>query len=370
MRILMLSHYMLPHRGGIEFVVDRLSQDIAEYGHKVTVLSSHWGTAPMREEQGNRTIIRLVAVDPFRKMGVHYPLFSPHVLPIFIRCARDADIIHAHGMLYLTTFWGLLLARYLKRASVLTEHAGFVPYEKRSLEFAERFAVSTIGVWNLKLSQQVIAHEPIVLEYLQRFHLSHLSLIPLGVDTRIFQPLPPEARERLRRELGWDDRPKVLFVGNFVLRKRVDLLLQASDPAFDIVLCGEGYPALSHPHLLIYPPLGHQNLVQLYQAADLFVVPSSVETFCIVAYEAMACGLPVVMTTDLMHLTIAQSNLVTFAEPTPSGLREAIMELLSDQPRRVRIGQASAEWVRAYFSWEQCVKGHLELYQALLESRG
>lgn len=257
----------------------------------------------------------------------------------------------------------------MQRASVLTEHAGFVPYEKRFLETVERLGISTLGIWNLKLSQRVLVHEQAVWDYLQQLCKSHLQLIPLGVDTRIFRPIPLRERENLRRKLGWDERPKILFVGNYVLRKRITLLLQASDPTFDIVLCGEGYPPISHPHLLVYPPLGHQDLTQLYQAADIFVVPSSVETFCIVAYEAMACGLPVIMTTDLAHLTIAQSDLVSLVEPAPDSLRKAILELLRDREKRLYIGHVSAEWVRIHFSWERCVERHLELYGVLLASR-
>ncbi|MCS7179073.1 MAG: glycosyltransferase family 4 protein [Anaerolineae bacterium] len=365
----MLSHYMLPHRGGIEIIVDRLSRDIAEQGYEVTVISSRWGQAPRYEVQNHRRILRVAAIDPLRKRGAHYPLFSPQIVPLLVYWMKHSDIVHAHGMLYLTTFLGITLARCLKRASVLTEHAGFVAYENRMLEMAQKMAISTIGLWNLKLSQQVLVHEHVVEEYLRRFCLSHLHLIPLGVDTRIFHPVSVDTRRYLRTILGWDDRPKVLFVGNFVLRKRVELLLQASDPAFDVVLCGEGYPLISQPHILIYPPLSHPDLVRLYQAADLFVVPSSIETFCIVAYEAMACGLPVVMTTDLLHLSIAQSNLITFVDPTPSSLRQAILELLRDPGLRFRTGEASAEWVRAHFSWEQCVKQHMRLYEALLESR-
>ncbi|RME87797.1 MAG: glycosyltransferase family 1 protein [Anaerolineae bacterium] len=369
MNILMTSHYTLPHRGGIEIIIEKLSLALAKEGNDVRVVSSR---IPGQEHYNrpSRTLIGIPAFDPFKNWGVHYPLFAPSLLSVLYRSVRWADVVHVQGMLYLNSVFALLLARALHRPAILTEHAGFVPYERALFNTVQKIATATIGRLSLALSDIIVVPDTIVQEILVRRFLvpsAKIVRIPLGVDTSLFHPLTPNEKERLRRALGWDTRPKVLFIGNLVARKRVHLLLDALSERFDVVLCGEGYPkTFSTKQVLLYPPAKHEELVKLYQAADLFVVPSKVETFSIVSYEAMACGLPVIMTEDLHHLTIAQSGLVTFVPATAVHLREAIHDFLDHPHQRTNIGQNSARWVREHFSWQATVAQHADLYRTLL----
>lgn len=372
MRILMTSHYTLPHRGGIETIIEKLSLALNEHGIEVRIVSSMVEGQTAFDRPG-REIIGIPAFDPLRRHGVHYPIFAPALFSVLYREARQADLIHVQGMLYMNSFLALLFARLLGRPAVLTEHAGFVRYTRAFFNFIQSIGVQTIGRLSLALSDVVIVPDVIVQRILEE-ELGVLPRkivrIPLGVDTDIFHPLTEEEKRSLRMTLGWDERPKVLFVGNYVARKRIPLLLEALSDRFDLVLCGEGYSRADLPsRVMLYPPLGHEKLAQLYQAADLFVVPSSVETFAIVAYEAMACGLPVIMTDDLLHLTVRDSGLVEFVSPTAAGLRMAIHNLLDQPLERRRRGQESARWVREHFDWKVSVQQHLELYRSLLRLR-
>lgn len=372
MKILLTSHYTLPHRGGIETIIEKLSLALAGQGHQVRVVSSKF-EGQSAFGQPRRQILGIPAFDPLKSHGVHYPIFSPSLLPILYREVRCAAIVHAQGMLYLNSLLALLLARLLRRPSLLTEHAGYVPYSSSFFNFIQTLAVHTLGRLSLALSDVIIVPDVIVQQILEtQFGVPSrkIARIPLGVDTELFRPLPPDEKSALRAALGWDERPKILFVGNYVARKRIALLLETLSEQFDLVLCGEGYETANlPPQVYLYPPLGHEQLVQLYQAADLFVVPSSVETFAIVAYEAMACGLPVLMTEDLLHLTIRESGLVEFTPPAAADLRQAIHRLLASPAERSRIGDESARWVETRFSWSASIARHVELYYSLLRSK-
>jgi len=368
--ILLTCHYTLPHYGGVEIVVDKLAQALERHGHKVTIISGRGG-GPVYEVTGSREIIRVRSIDPLHPFRAHYPIFSPTLIPLLIRNIQKVEIVHAHGMLYQNSLLSLLLSRRAGVPTVLTDHGSVVPYKRVFLDVVKRAVILTLGRLALSSSDIVIVHDAEthkIVASLMGHKNNRLIQIQLGVDTTIFRPIPNEQKEVLRAELGWDERPKVLFVGNFVARKRVELLLEASDDRFDIVLCGEGtLPAtMTRPNLLVYPAMAHEQLVKVYQAADLFVVPSKVETFCLVAFEAMACGLPVIMTYDLHHLSIAQSGLVTFVSPTPQDLRQAILDLLADRQRMNELSRKGVDWVRQHFSWELCVKQHLALYEQLL----
>ncbi len=370
MKILMTSHYTLPHRGGIETVIEKLSRTLAERGHEIRILSSKID-GQTDFDLPTRRVIGVPAFDPLKNSGVHYPLFSPALIPLLWREARWAEIVHVQGMLYLNSVLALLFARLLRRPAVLTEHAGYVQYSRPLFNFIQRIAVHTLGRLSLALSQIVIVPDVIVQDILEKeFGVSAAKIrrVPFGVDTALFHPISEQEKQRLRAELGWDERPKVLFVGNYVARKRISLLVQAASDRFDLVLCGEGYETARLPSFVrVYPPQNHERLARLYQAADLFVVPSSVETFAIVAYEAMACGLPVIMTEDLSHLTIRESQLVRFCPPQPDALCRTIHELLDSPQERQRLGLASAAWVQQYFSWHECIVHHEIVYSLLLK---
>ncbi|MEJ5241524.1 MAG: glycosyltransferase family 4 protein [Anaerolineales bacterium] len=373
MKVLLASHYTLPHRGGIETIIEKLSLGLATRNHQVRVVSSRVEGQEMFNSP-NRQIIGVRAWDPLRRVGVHYPLFAPSLLLVLFRAVRWAQVVHVQGMLYQNSLLALLLGKLLRRPTVLTEHAGFVPYEQRAFNILQSIFVPILGRFSLWLSERVIVPDTIVQEILAaRFphFASKIVRIPLGVDTTLFHPVNAIEKQRLRSELGFDDRPKILFVGNFVARKRIPLLVEALPAECDLILCGEGTPPSNlPPNVFVYPPQGHAQLAKFYQAADLFVVPSSVETFAIAAYEAMACGLPVIMTQDLAHLTIKESGLVIFTPPNANDLHQTIQDLMQNEQIRTRLGEESAQWVKENYSWDAVVNRHIEEYQALLTLKG
>ena len=371
MKILMISHYMLPHRGGIEIIIEKLSSALAGEGHEVRIVAGSV-EASSRRIDGNREILGYHVFDPLKRYGVHYPLFPPSALKAIHEGVLWADVVHAQGMLYINSLLAAWLARASNRPTVLTEHAGFVPYSHWALNWSQRVAVNSIGKLTLAQNDRIVVPDQIVADILIddiRVPSQKIVKIPLGIDAEFFRPIDAQSKERLRAELQWDSKPKILFIGNFVARKRIELLLKTACDRFDIVLCGEGTPPSPLPkQVKLYPAQDHGGVLRLYQASDLFVVPSSVETFSIVAYEAMACGLPVLMTDDLRHLTIAQSGLVHFVPANCRALLDAILGFVDDPSKTQRIGRLSADWVRENYSWRRTVNEHLLVYTSVLNA--
>lgn len=372
MNVLMVSHYILPHNGGIEIIIEKLSSALALQGHQVRIIGG-LVDRPLHQLEARREIIGFKVWDPLKNFGVHYPLFPPFALSALHNGVRWADVVHVQGMLYPNSLAAIWMARTMRKPAILTEHAGFVPYTRRMLNAAQSLAVGSAGQLSLRLSDRIIVPDTIVKDILIRslgVESRKIVQIPLGVDADFFRPLSDHEKQRTRMELGWDEKPKILFVGNFVARKRLPLLLAAASNSFDIILCGEGTPPSPLPsQAKVYPAMAHPELVRLYQSADLFVVPSSVETFAIVAFEAMACGLPVIMTDDLKHLTIAKSDLVSFVPPDASAMQAKILALIGDPDRLKRVAAASVEWVKQHFSWQSSVRQHVQLYQELCGTR-
>ena len=117
-------------------------------------------------------------------------------------------------------------------------------------------------------------------------------------------------RSAVRARLGWGDDPCILFVGRLLALKQVDTLIQAfarvaSRMPAQLVIAGDGPKRQALECLARELNVAERvrfcgfvspdALIPLYCAADLFVLPSSDETWGVVVLEALATGLPVIV---------------------------------------------------------------------------
>ena len=170
-----------------------------------------------------------------------------------------------------------------------------------------------------------------------------------GVDAALFHPGPAaEARARLGLEA---DGPAVLFVGNLLPVKGLDVLVEAcallagDGVAFTAYLVGQGPEGARLGRRIarlglegrfeLVGPRTHDALPDWYRAADVFALPSRSEGVPTVLLEAAACGLPFVASRvggipEVAHL--APSRLVPPGAPGP--LAEALRHFLVERPDR------------------------------------
>jgi glycosyltransferase involved in cell wall biosynthesis len=376
MKILFLSHYALPHIGGIEVVVDQLAREMAARGHEVTHIASEC----LRREQAISAepppyaVIRVPAANVLaRTLQLPYPLFQPLALARAVRrVCHDADVVHAHGMLYMPCAIGLRVARRESDAvRILTEHAGYIEYANPLLDAIERTAMRTIGRATVRAAEGIVVVGTRVEKEMQDVARVPVVKIENGVDLDRFRPADDEERLRLRQELGWDEQPRVLFVGRIVERKGAPLAIAAAKLAgtFRLAIAG---PGATDDVENTYDHLGAPDdgtLAKIYRAADAFLLPSHGEGgLPLTAREAMASGLPVILRDDPTYraaLDPAPAG-VRFAAPEPRAIADAVTEVLA-------LGAAARDHVAAYarehFRWSRTVDEHLRFYERLRAQR-
>lgn len=376
MKIVFLSHYAHPHIGGIEVVVDQLARELAERGHAVT----HIASGCLRREQvipaepPPYEVIRLPATNVLAAtLELPYPLFEPLTLARAIRRAcRDADVVHAHGMLYMPCAIGLRIARRESDAlRVLTEHAGYIKYANPLLDAIERAAMRTIGRATVRAAEGiVVVGTRVETEMTASAHVP-VARIENGVDLNRFRPANAEERRQLRKDFGWDEQPRVLFVGRIVERKGAPLAIAAAKLAgtFRLAIAGPGAADAADNS---YDHLGapdDDTLAKIYRAADAFLLPSHGEGgFPLTAREAMASGLPVILRDDATYraaLDPAPAG-VRFVAPEPRAIAGAIAEVLA-LAAGARDGVAA--YAREHFRWSRTVDEHLRFYERLQAQR-
>lgn len=211
-----------------------------------------------------------------------------------------------------------------------------------------------------------------------------IRIVPNGVDPQRFKPAL--GTERVRRQIGINSKPCVLFVGRLIPRKGLSFLIEAarqvvkefSETIFLIV--GDG-PLKNHlisylekiglsSSFVFLGDVSEKVLPALYNCADVFALPSIQEGQGIALLEAQATGRPVVAF-DVGGVKEAMLDGETgfLVKPDSRELAEAISKLLSDNPLRERMGSKGREFVSNNLSWDVCAQKMLRVYrEALLAS--
>jgi glycosyltransferase involved in cell wall biosynthesis len=105
--------------------------------------------------------------------------------------------------------------------------------------------------------------------------------------------------------------------------------------------------------------------LSLYEAADVFALPTHGENFGLVLPESLACGTPIVTTkgTDIWpELQAAGARLCT---TDPASIADAIASLLADPPLARELGRRGREWVLSFLDPDRLAGEYERLYHRL-----
>ena len=180
-----------------------------------------------------------------------------------------------------------------------------------------------------------------------------IRIVPPGVDD-VFRPLDdPERLAARRRSYFADGRPYVLFVGKMTARRHVPDLVDAfagfvnrQRAPHGLVLVGpdtvghslpERFAALGIADRVHWKQFAtHAELLEAYNAADVFVYPSDYEGFGMPVLEAIACGTPTI-TLDNSAFPEFAGGIAYFArDGSAAALEDALREVLSSSEIRER----------------------------------
>jgi glycosyltransferase involved in cell wall biosynthesis len=259
---------------------------------------------------------------------------------------------------------------------VLTEHVGHVPYESALLDRVESAAIRTLGRLSVRAAETVVVlNRKVGVEIEALGPRGPVVTIPNGIDTTLFRPPLNGEREALRRELGWDDQPRVLFVGRLVAKKGLDTALAATvaaEGSYRLVVAGPGpLQPQGARNVDVLGPIPSERVAELYRAADALLLPSRGEGFPVAVQEAMASGLPVVMSNDpsYRHYLNGAGAGVRLVPPVPAVIAQTLRSLVSDRDAWTAASEAVTRHAATAFAWDEAADRHERLYEELLAAR-
>lgn len=194
-------------------------------------------------------------------------------------------------------------------------------------------------------------------------------IVPNGIDTDRFHPLPGVARVpgRIIATTSADTPLKGMYHllhALAKLRRKRDLqLVVVGAPRKNggvvrlVRRLGLG------AHVRFTGPISQAAFVREYARATLAVVPSVYEGFGLPAGEAMACGVPVVSTTGGALPEVVGDAGLLVPPADPDALAAAIAALLDDPGRAARLGRAGFERVHRQFTWRRAAERTVAVYR-------
>ena len=116
--------------------------------------------------------------------------------------------------------------------------------------------------------------------------------------------------------------------------------------------------------------MNHKKLPGVFAACDLYVQPSLVEPFGVVALEAAACGKPIVASDVPGLRRVVTSEMGVLIPPgDAAALADAIQGLLSRPDLRNEMGRRARQYVKANYSWRSVAQRTVACYQEVLAGR-
>ena len=412
LRIAMLSYHTCPlailggkDTGGMNVYVRELTRQFGRIGIHVDVFTrsqdEHVPHVVHELGYGNRVVHVPAGPEvplPKREMAEYIPQFVEGIKQFVAEKDIQYDLIHSHYWMSglaaeaLSDAWGKVpivhmfhtlgeMKNRIARSEDEREGAYRIDGEKRVIARVDRIIASTLA-------------EQTQLQFLYKANKRKITIIPPGVDTSHFYPIP---MDEARQYLGVDpDNKLVLFVGRIEPLKGLDTLVKAISwrrtfkPGQVTLAIIGGDPDASPQEMsaemariqklcddlcmgrmvVFLGKRAQDTLPYYYSAADVLVMPSHYESFGMVALEAMACGTPVIASQvgGLAFLVKDGETGYHVPDQDPEALCEKLLDILSDPHQREKMGLRAAEYARDY-AWANIANQMLEVYKSLVEGR-
>ena len=324
--------------------------------------------------------------------------FAEEILSFAEKKDIKYDLIHAHYWMsgivgkLLKEQWQIPMIQMFHTLGAMKQRIGRSPEEREGKNRIEGEKQVMAAVDRVIAATEA---ERSQLEILYGLNHQRVTIIPPGVNTNHFYPIP---EDEAKEAIGILPKDRMaLFVGRIEPLKGVDTLIQSmaivkercltfTCPDYLVIIGGDPDASedqmteemrrlqdlcqeLGLDEMVLF--LGKQDqktLPYYYSAAEVVVMPSHYESFGMVALEAMACGTPVIASQVGGLAYLVQEGETGYFVPSqdPEAMADRLRLLFIDEDLRKRIGTQAAAYALD-FSWDKITEQVLDVYQDLTD---
>ena len=329
------------HHGGVAYQVHKIAQKLSEE-YDITVFA-------MNKTNLNHVFKNIPITIP--RILENFRFFQLTLFPLYVRLQnfRKFDLIHAHGDDYLfffvdkpilRTFYGSAFGEFKTASSV-----------QRKIHQFLRYFTEFISGFHAKINVSISFSTKKYLPFIDR-------VIPCGIDLQKFKPSDEKS-----------ENPSILFVGTVKGRKRGWFLsrifrekIKPKIPNAELwIVSGE---KVKGEGIKWFGRIPEDKLIDLYQKAWVFCLPSKYEGFGVPYIESMACGTPVVASPNPgAKEVLCDGEYGPIVEDEMLG--NTLITMLKNSEMRERYAQRGLGYIQK-FDWKNVVHEYQQLYNKFI----
>jgi glycosyltransferase involved in cell wall biosynthesis len=381
MKVLHITQSLSPEWGGPSKVVSDLTEALAKKGVKISIF------APVENGKA-RTLIKPKGVDlklfPTGFLSRFWTSFSPALAGACQSEISKFDLVHIHEIWHHPHFAAYREAKKARKPYVVTLHGQLDTWCLNHKALKKKIYSTLIQKRILKKASglHAIAEEElkVISNYVDN---GKVFIIPNGISLEHFQDLPPrEEIEKLYPELK--GKYVLLFLGRIHPKKGLDILAKAFGAVLkersdiQLLIAGpdnDGYKNHIEKILKREGALenttftgmltGSDKLAALSRS-DVFVLPSYSDVLGISTLEAMACGIPVIITKNCNFPEVAEAGAGEVIEPDVAQLEKVLMKLLGNPGACNEMGKRGKRLIEDRYTWDKIASEMIEVYESVL----
>ena len=297
----------------------------------------------------------------------------------------DYELLQVHAIFSYASTVAMAIARLRNLPYVVQPHGLLCNWSLQQAARKKQIYLTLTEYANLNRSQALIFTAQQEQQEVSKLGLMSPSLIlPHGLDL----PSPiPDARHRLRQLLKVpEDEPVILFMSRLHPKKGLNYLISALGKLrarrFTFVLAGSGSPDYEAEvnNLLVSAGIDERTYRSgfvegemkdlLMQGADLFALTSYSENFGVAVLEAMAVGLPVVVTPGVaLASVVEQYQLGYVPDLDVSAITSAIQNYLDHPQAAKQMGNYARQVILEHYTWERIATQMINGYTSILNQQ-